>query len=56
MKEPDRRLGKKVPDPEKVVSNSQGARSANVMEPKMEVILPDLQSRIDGGCVGLYLH
>ena len=56
LKEPDQSLGQKVPDWKEVMPNRQGARSVKVMEPRMEVILSDLQSRRDGGCVGFYLH
>ena len=49
-------VGQKVPDWKEVTPNLQGARLTKVMETRMEALFPELQSRQDGVCVGLYLH
>ena len=48
MNELDRRSGQKVLDWKEAMTNRQGARSVNMMEPRMEVILLDSQLRQDG--------
>ena len=52
MKEPDRRLGQKMPDLREVTPNRRGVGSARMMLK----VLPDLRLRQDGGGVVLYLH
>ena len=56
LNKPDWRSGQKVPDWKEVTPNHHGVRSEKVIDPRMEEILLHLQSRLDGGYVGLYLY